>query len=228
MDGLVFLLDVDNTLLDNDRAKADLGQQVAALMGADSVERWWECYEQVRRETDTVDYPRTLTQFRAAYPDASRFAHLADYVLGLPYAQYLYPGALDTLAHLRALGTPAIVSDGDAVYQAAKIARAGLASAVDDRVLIFHHKEAHLLSIAGCFPAERYVLIDDKPRILAAAKGILGERLVTLHVAQGHYAEATERASYPAPDLMVPTIADVQGLGAADFRGVGGPPRAAC
>ncbi len=218
---LVFMLDVDNTLVDNDRVKEDLSARVEALMGPERAARWWDLYEQVRRETDVVDLPRTLTRFRAAFPDESRFPHLADYVLGLPFDRYVYPGALEALAHLHALGRPVIVSDGDAVYQAAKIARAGLAAAVDDHVLIYLHKETHLLEIVQRYPADHYVLVDDKPRILAAAKGMLGERLTTLHVVQGHYAHPAERASYPPPDLAVDAIGDVRDLGPETFLGRG-------
>ena len=218
MSELAFLFDVDNTLLDNDRAKADLAAEIEQLVGAGRAARFWEAYEQVRREADVVDYPRTLARFRAFFPEEPSFPHVAARVLGFPYESYLYPGALEALAHCRALGTAAIVSDGDPIYQAAKIARAGLVEAVDRNLLIYAHKEAHLEELLQRFPAERHVLVDDKPRILAAAKGRLGERLVTLHVRQGHYAFAEERCAYPAPDLEVDAIADVQQLGADAFR----------
>jgi hypothetical protein len=220
MDDLVFLLDVDNTLLDNDRAKEDMAARVEDLVGAERAARWWELYEQVRQETDVVDYPRTLTRYRAVFPDEPRFPHLADFILGLPYAGYVYPGALETLTYLRTLGTTVIVSDGDAVYQAAKIARAGLAAAVDDHVLIFLHKEGRIEDVRQRYPAEHYLLIDDKLRILARLKGILGDLVTTLHVAQGHYA-SSERGIYPAADLEVPSIAAVRQLGREVFLGGG-------
>jgi FMN phosphatase YigB (HAD superfamily) len=208
MTDLAFLFDVDNTLLDNDRAKADLAAQIGRLLGPEHGAAFWDLYEQVRREVDVVDYPRTLARFRAAFPDEPRFPELADYVLAYPYQAYLYPGALDAVAHCRTLGTAAIVSDGDAVYQAAKIARAGLAAAVDNRVMICLHKETRFVDILQRFPADRYVLVDDKPRILAAAKGLLRDRVITLLVLQGHY--AAEHADYPPPDLTVEGIGDVQ------------------
>jgi hypothetical protein len=220
MDALAFLLDVDNTLLDNDRAKEDMAARVEALVGAERAQRWWELYEQVRQETDVVDFPRTLTRYRAAFPDEPRFPHLADYVLGLPYDGYVYPGALETLAYLRTLGTTVIVSDGDAVYQAAKIARAGLAAAADDHVLIFLHKEGRIQDARARYPAEHYVLFDDKLRILAALKGILGDLVTTIHVAQGHYA-VSERGHFPAADLEVPSIAAVRDLSREAFLGRG-------
>jgi FMN phosphatase YigB (HAD superfamily) len=212
MDDLVFLLDVDNTLLDNDRAKEDMAARVEALVGAERAQRWWDLYEQVRRETDVVDYPRTLTRYRATFPDEPCFPHLADYILGLPYAGYVYPGALETLAYLRTLGTTVIVSDGDTVYQAAKIARAGLAAAVDDHVLIFLHKEGRIQEVRERYPAEHYVLVDDKLRILAAVKDAWGERVTTVFPRQGHYAHDPEiLASYPSADLSVERIGDVLG-----------------
>jgi FMN phosphatase YigB (HAD superfamily) len=213
---LAFLFDVDNTLLDNDRAKADLAMLVDELVGPERGARFWEVYEQVRDEVDVVDYPRTLARFRTLFPDEPYFPDLATRVLGFPYEAYLYPGALEAIAHCRTLGTVAIVSDGDAVYQAAKIARAGLAAAVDRHVVICLHKETRFAEILQRFPAERHVLVDDKPRILAAAKGLLGERLVTLLVRQGHY--AAEHRAYPAPDLAIDAIADLQRLDRADFR----------
>jgi hypothetical protein len=216
MDDLVFLVDVDNTLLDTDRAKEDMAARIKELVGAERAARWWDLYEQVRRETDVVDYPRTLTRYRANFPDEPRFPHLADYILGLPYADYLYPGTLETLAYLRTLGPTVIVSDGDAVYQAAKIARAGLAAAVDDHVMIFLHKEGRIEEVRERYPAEHYVLIDDKLRILARLKGILGELVTTLHVAQGHYA-SSERGTFPAADVEVPSIAAVRDLGREVF-----------
>jgi FMN phosphatase YigB (HAD superfamily) len=216
MSELAFLFDVDNTLLDNDRAKADLAAQVERLVGPERGAQFWEAYEQVRREVDVVDYPRTLARFRAAFPDEPRFPEMADRVLAYPYQEYLYPGALEAIAHCRTLGTVAIVSDGDAVYQAAKIARAGLAAAVDNRVMICLHKETRFAEILQRFPADRYVLVDDKPRILAAAKGLLRDRVVTLLVRQGHY--AAEHADYPAPDLTAERIGDVQRYGCDTFR----------
>ena len=219
---LAFLFDVDNTLLDNDRAKADMAAQIERLVGPARATQFWEVYEQVRLEGDVVDYPRTLRRFRTVCPDEPTFPEVAALVLCYPYETCLYPGALDAIAHLKALGTTAILSDGDPVYQAAKIARAGLVAAVDRNLLIYVHKEAHLEELVQRFGAERYVLVDDKPRILAAAKGRLGECVVTVHVRQGHYALAEERGTYPAPDLELQAIGDLRRLGREDFR-----PRAA-
>ena len=143
--------------------------------------------------------------------------------LDIPSGLHGDTALLDAIAHLKTLGTVAIVSDGDPVFQPAKIARAGLAVAVDDNVLIYAHKEAHLDEVTQRFPGERYILVDDKPRILAVAKGQLGARLVTLHVCQGRYAHAAEHHAYPAADLTVDAIAGLQGFTAQDFRLVEAP-----
>src|SRR4030095_7232891 len=162
---LTFLIDVDNTLLDNDAVKADMAQRLEQLMGAAHAVSFLTVYQAVRRARDVLELPRTLGQFRAQHPDAQGFPQVADLVLGYPYASALYPGALDTVRHLRALGQVVIVSDGDPVYQAAKIARAGLADAVD-AVMLFAHKENHFDELRERVPADRHVLIDDKLRIL--------------------------------------------------------------
>jgi FMN phosphatase YigB (HAD superfamily) len=212
---LAFLIDVDNTLLDNDAVKADLADRLEQLMGAEHAESFWAVYEDVRRASDFVDLPRTLGQFRAHHPDARGFPQVADLVLGYPYADALYPGALDTVRHLRALGQVIIVSDGDPVYQAAKIARAGLADAVN-AVVLFAHKENHFDELRERFPADRHVLIDDKLRILATAKHLLGDAARTVFVRQGKYAVA-EAHRYPPADLTVEHIADLLATEASAF-----------
>jgi FMN phosphatase YigB (HAD superfamily) len=212
---LAFLIDVDNTLLDNDAVKSDLARRLELLMGTAHASDFWTVYEDVRRASDFVDFPRTLNQFRAQHPDAHGFPQAADLVLGYPYHQARYPGALDALRHLRTLGQLVIVSDGDPVYQAAKIARAGLADAVDE-VVLFAHKENHFDELRARFPADRHVLIDDKPRILATAKHLLGDHARTLFVRQGSYALADEQR-YPPADITIDSIADLTRLDATRF-----------
>jgi FMN phosphatase YigB (HAD superfamily) len=212
---LAFLIDVDNTLLDNDAAKADLARQLEQLMGAAHAASFWAVYEDVRRANDFVDLPRSLGQFRAQHPDARGFPQVADLVLGYPYARTLFPGALDTVRYLRELGQVVIVSDGDPVYQAAKIARAGLADAVDE-VVLFAHKETHFDELRERFPADRHVLVDDKLRILATAKHLLGDAARTVFVRQGKYALA-EEPRYPPADLSVERIADLVRIEARAF-----------
>ncbi len=219
MEEFVFLLDVDNTLIDNDRVKENLQQRINDIVGEERGEAFWDIYEEVRKDLDYVDFPETLSRFIAAFRDERHFPQLADLLLGYPYYLALFPNTLQTLGHLREMGTAVIVSDGDPVFQPAKISRAGLAAAVDDNVLIFVHKEGHLDEITSQFPARRYVLVDDKPGILTRSKARLGERIVTVQVRQGKYAE--ERAETP-PDLEVQHIGDLRHVSTEDLRRLAG------
>ncbi|MEO8632211.1 MAG: HAD family hydrolase [Chloroflexota bacterium] len=211
----VFLIDVDNTLLDNDRAKADVARVMSALVGRDRATRFWSLYEQVREDCGVVDYPETLRRFRRGLreevrvPDEDRaaFDHVDRAVLDVAFERYLYPRALDVIARLWREGEPAILSDGDRVYQPWKIARSGLLLAVRGNVLIYEHKEDHLAEVQRRFPADHYLHIDDKVALLARTKASLGDRVTTIHVRQGHYAADT--ATGAPPDITVERIADV-------------------
>ncbi len=203
----VFLIDVDNTLLDNDRAKADVARAIRELVGPDRAARFWSLYEEVRDECGVVDYPETLRRFRRAFPEESRLTDVDRTVLDVAFERYLYPRALDVIAHLWRLGEPAILSDGDRVYQPMKIERSGVLLAVRGNVLVYEHKEDHLAEVQRRFPAEHYVHIDDKAALLARTRASLGDRVTTVHVRQGHY--ATEGASGAPPDVVVERIADV-------------------
>lgn len=219
--GLVFLVDVDNTLIDNDAVKADLAARVEGALGPGDAARFWSAYEEVRRERDVVDFPRMLERLAPTIADARAFARVAALILGYPYEQSLYPGAREALRHLRALGTVAIVSDGDAVFQPDKIARAGLAEAVD-RLFITTHKERELPRVMEALPAAGYVMIDDKPRILAALKSSFGDGVFTLHVCQGRYAHADEHSLRPGPDHTVDAIAALAHLTRQELGGGSG------
>jgi FMN phosphatase YigB (HAD superfamily) len=203
----VFLIDVDNTLLDNDQAKADVALAIRALVGLDRAARFWSLYEKVRDEYGVVDYPETLRRFRRTFPEVSRVTDVDRAVLDVPFERYLYPRALDVIEHLWRLGEPVIVSDGDRVYQPIKIARAGILLAVRGNVLVYEHKEDHLAEVQRRFPADRYVHIDDKAALLARTRASLGERVTTVHVRQGHY--ATEDPGGLPPDIVVELIAEV-------------------
>jgi FMN phosphatase YigB (HAD superfamily) len=209
----VFLIDVDNTLLDNDRAKADVARAISGLVGPDRAARFWSLYEEVRDDRGVVDYPETLRRFRRAVREERRLADVDQTVLDVPYERYLYPRALEVIALLWQRGEPAILSDGDRVYQPMKIARAGLLLAMRGNVLVYEHKEDHLAEVQRRFPAERYAHIDDKASLLARTKETLGDRVTTVHVRQGHY--ATEPPSGPPPDIVVDRIADVLGIAPA-------------
>lgn len=213
----VFILDCDDTLLDNDALKDDLDARLRALLGGPLVERFWQVYEDVRAETGAVDYPLTLARFGPELGDETTLAQVHALIMDYPFATCVYPGALDALAHLRAIAFPTIVSDGDSVYQPRKIERSGLAAAVDGHVLIYVHKEEHLDEVMARWPAPFYVMVDDKARILSATKQLHPDRFVTIHVRQGHYGRAPDR--FPvAPDLTIERIGDLRALTLVDLR----------
>jgi FMN phosphatase YigB (HAD superfamily) len=219
---LAFLIDVDNTLLDNDRAKADEAVYLRGLLGEAAASRFWELYEEVRRQESVVDIPLTLARFRNAFADQvapELLFQLSNYFLTFPFPDYLYPGALDTLAYLNTLGTTAITSDGDASFQGLKIVSSGISAAVDGRVALYLHKQEHLDEITSLFPAAHYVMIEDKANLLSAVKAKMAQQLTTVHVRQGKYARATPAPGDAPPDLAVATISEVQQLGQEQLLG---------
>ena len=211
---VTFLFDVDNTLIDNDRAKIDLSAQIAALLGEAGERRFWDLYEEVRRERGLVNIPLILARFGeelAADPSFDdderrrlRFA-LADIVMGFPYGEYLYPGALDAVRKARARGPVAVLSEGDATFQPHKIWRTGLDPEVDGNVLVFDRKLDHLEEMTAAFPADHYVLVEDKPDILATVKRALGSRVTTVLVRQGKYGR-TPLSEEASPDFVFDSI----------------------
>ena len=214
---VVFLLDVDNTLLDNDRIVADLREHLVHEFGAASADRYWVEFERLRSELGYADYLGALQRYRAdieaSGPGAHRLLCMSSFLVDYPFAERLYPQALDVIARLGRLGPTVILSDGDVVFQPRKIERSGLRAAVADRVLVFIHKEQMLDVVAHHFPARRYVMVDDKERILAAMKAVWGERLVTIFPRQGHYAHDPANAGrYPRADCTVERIGDLLAL----------------
>jgi FMN phosphatase YigB (HAD superfamily) len=208
---------VDNTLVDNDRVKKDIERAIASLVGADRAARFWSLYEEVRDLGNVVDFPETLRRFRRTFPGEPRLEEVDRAVLGVSFESYLYPHALEVIARLWTLGDVVILSDGDRVYQPAKIDRAGLLLAARGNVLVYEHKEDHLAEVQRRFPADRYVHVDDKAALLAQTKLALGRRATTVHVRQGHY--ASEAPSGPPPDIAVDRIADLLRLDSARFGG---------
>lgn len=213
---VAFLFDVDNTLLDNDRAKAELASGIEGAVGPEAGARFWEIYEDVRRMRDYVDYPHTLQRFREAFPLEPGFPEVAELVLGYPYQSVLYPGALEVLAHVQSMGPAAIVTDGDPVYQAAKIARAGLAEAVGRRVFLYAHKEAHLSEVRESLPAAQYVIFEDKLYVLATVKR-MEDRILTVHVRQGHYGQIDPAEQRFTADRSLDRIGDLLDMDLESF-----------
>jgi hypothetical protein len=206
---IVFVLDCDNTLLDNDAVKTAMDTRLRETLGVALTAEFWRVYEDVRVRQGTVDLPATFDALRPALPSDDALERARAAVMDFPFHEFLYPETLDTLATLQRHGTPVIVSDGDSVYQPRKIERSGLAKAVDGQWVVYIHKEDHLDSIMRRWPARFYVMIDDKARILSETKRRLPERFVTIHILQGHYAAASFE---PAPDITLGNIGAIRGL----------------
>ena len=214
---VVFLLDVDNTLLDNDRFAADLGDRLEQAFGATERDRYWAIYAQLRDELGYADYLGALQRFRAGLDNDPALLQMSPWLLDYPFAERLYPHALDTIAHLRSLGPTAILSDGDVVFQPRKIQHAGLWAALDGNVLIYLHKQQMLVAMQQRYPAAHYVMVDDKPQILADMKQRLGRRLTTVFVRQGHYAAAAPVELQSAADITIACIGELRGRKLEDF-----------
>lgn len=206
----VFLFDVDNTLLDNDRVTADLKRHLESEVGRERQEHYWAIYEQLRAELGYADYLGALQRYRSEYPRDPRLLTVSRFLVNYPFANRLFPNSLDVVDQCKRWGKAVILSDGDVVFQPRKVDRSGLFDAVDGRVLIYVHKEQELDDVEQQFPAGHYVLVDDKLRILTAVKKVWGPRVTTVFVRQGHYArDAKAIAGYPAADLSLERIGDL-------------------
>ena len=220
MTTLVFLIDVDNTLIDNDNVKNDLDTHLRVEIGPALTDFFWELYEQAREESGVVNIPLALAWLREKTPlsvlDQQTYLHIHSLFDNYPFFKALYPYTLETLQYLRTLGLTVIVSDGDMFFQAEKIYHSNLAEAVEGRVLIYTHKQQHLQEIMQLYPADHYAMIDDKPQILADAKSIMGNRLTTVFVQQGKYAAGPKPANF-TPDISVLHIADLMQVSAEEL-----------
>ena len=206
----VFLFDVDNTLIDNDRFVADLSARLEHDFGKAGNEHYWTIYEALRAELGFADFLGALQRFRAGREDAPELLQLSQFMLDYRFADRLFPQALQAIEHVRSFGTPAILSDGDIVFQPRKIQCSGLWHAVQGQVLVTIHKQDALGLVQEQFPARHYVMIDDKPHLLAAMKRKLGACLTSVFVRQGHYAaSARDQSIVPAPDQSVARIGDL-------------------
>jgi FMN phosphatase YigB (HAD superfamily) len=210
VDKLVFLLDCDNTLLDNDRVIDDLRAHLASEFGAESRDRYWKIFEALRDELGYADYLGALQRYRLGAMNDPRLLQMSAFLVDYPFADRLYPQALQVIGHFRRWGPTVILSDGDVVFQPRKIQRSGLWQAVEGRVLIYIHKERMLDEVAQRYPARHYVMVDDKLRILTAMKEIWRDRLTTVFLRQGHYAlEAHKLSAYPPADLRFERIGEL-------------------
>jgi FMN phosphatase YigB (HAD superfamily) len=207
---VAFLFDVDNTLLDNDRVTADLRRYLEQMFGPGVRDRYFAIFEELRAELGYADYLGTLQRYRLEAECDPKLPLMSEYLVDYPFANRLYPGSLDALEHVRKWGPTVILSDGDVVFQPRKIRRSSLWDAVEGRVLIYIHKELLLDDVERRYPARRYVMVDDKLRILAAMKNVWGDRLTTVFPRQGHYALDPEVvAAYPAADITIERIGEL-------------------
>lgn len=216
---LVFLFDVDNTLLDNDRVKADMQSALLKLLGEDGSKRFWELYEEVRKELDVVNYPETLKRFAEGWKEKKVAEKAVELLNNWPYKEYLYPGSMAALEHVTKLGEVGILSDGDSDYQPRKIASAGLTEAVGGPadVLIYVHKDQCFEDVMRRLPGRHYVLVEDKEKLLAAAEEFMGDHVTTVWVKQGHYAHDPSQYRKPDPDITIEKIGDLCKLEKDDF-----------
>lgn len=222
--GVVFLLDCDNTLLDNDGVQDDLRERLAREFGLPSRDRYWAIFEELRDELGYADYLGALQRYRLADLSDARLLWMSSFLLDYPFANRLYPAALDVIRYLDRLGTTVILSDGNVVFQPRKVQRSGLWAAVDGRVLIYIDKERMLDAVAALYPARHYVMVDDKLRILAVVKKVWDERVTTVFPRQGHYArDPSTLAAYPAADLTVERIGELMTRDLPSLLGTAAP-----
>lgn len=218
MHDLVFLFDVDNTLLDNDRVQRDLSAHLAENYGVEARDRYWTLFEEQRAALGYADYLGALQRYRLEALHNPKVLRIANWLADYGFADRLYAHALDVVAQARSWGETVILSDGDAAFQPRKVERSGLWHAFRDNVLIFVHKEQSLECVERWYPARHYVIIDDKLRILEAVKRSWGDRVTTVFPRQGHYAlEPGVEARYQPPDLRLDRIGDLLRLSRSDF-----------
>ena len=208
--GFVFLFDVDNTLLDNDQVIADLGRFLKQEVGPRYARRYWTIFEHLRSRLGYADYLGALQRYRSLYPHHLGLLAVSRYLVNYPFANRLFPNSLDVIARVKRWGTAVLLTDGDVVFQPRKVERAGLLEAVEGNALIYVHKELELANVQARFPAEHYVMVDDKLRIHSAIKKRWGRRVTTVFVRQGHYAlDPKALATYPQADVTIERIGDL-------------------
>jgi hypothetical protein len=220
MNETVFLFDVDNTLLDNDRVTRDLRRFLDKEVGTERSSCYWEIFEDIRSDLGYADYLGALQRYRLQYPYESHLLAVSTYLINYPFANRLFPNSLDVIESCGAIGTVVILTDGDVVFQPRKIERSGIFEAVAGNILIYIHKEEELSDVERRYPAEKYVVVDDKLRILTAIKEAWGDRVITVFPRQGHYAlDAGEVAKYPPADITIERIGDLLEIAPQKFGG---------
>ena len=205
-DTTVFLFDVDNTLLDNDAVAADLRAHLTEEFGDERQQRYWDEFEALRTELGYADYLGALQRYRAKHPRDSHVLTVSQFLVNYPFANRLFPESLDVVERARTWGPAVILSDGDVVFQPRKIERSGLLDAVDSNILIYVHKEEELDDVERRYPAEHYVMVDDKLWLLHAMKRYWGARVTTVWPKQGHYVTDARVRTLPAPDVTIERI----------------------
>jgi len=210
-DSTVFLFDVVNTLLDNDRVEADLKRHLKGTVGEECQQRYWEIFEQLRSELGYADYLGALQRYRVERPRDPRLLEVSYFMVNYPFANRLYPESLDAIEHAKHYGRVVILSDGDVVFQPRKVDRSGLYETFAGHVLIYVHKERELEDVENKYPAGHYIMVDDKVRILTAIKQYWGARVTTVFPRQGHYAlDKAQVEKYPQPDITIQRIGELQ------------------
>ncbi len=207
---VVFLFDVDNTLLDNDHVTADLRRHLDLKVGQDRSLRYWEIFEDLRTELGYADYLGALQRYRVEHPHDMNLLAVSQFLANYPFANRLFSKSLDVIEHVRKWGPAVILSDGDVVFQPRKVDRSGIMQAVEGNVLIYVHKEVELEDVERRYPADHYVMVDDKLRILTALKQTWGKRVTTVFPQQGHYANDPEiLEKYPPADIRIDRIGEL-------------------
>jgi FMN phosphatase YigB (HAD superfamily) len=225
-DGIVFLLDVDNTLLDNDRVSADLKRHLKESVGEICEQRYWDIFETLRAELGYADYLGALQRYRVEQPREPRLLEVSYFMINYPFANRLYPESLDAVEYAKKIGRAAILSDGDVVFQPRKVDRSGLYDVFDGQVLIYVHKEHELDDVEAKYPADHYVMVDDKVRLLDAIKNHWGKRVTTVFPRQGHYAlDQKLVAQYPKPDITLERIGELKNYSAEQILAAAGEGR---
>lgn len=216
--GIVVLLDVDNTLLDNDLVRARLEEVLAGALGSQHAGRFWDIYEEVREETDFVNFPETVERFGRECADTGCVSAVSSVLYEFPFREVVFSQSLDAIRHVAGFATPVILSDGDQLFQRYKIRAAGLEAAVGGNVLVYVHKEHEIADIRRRYPAAQYAMVDDKPRIHAALKGQMGDGVTTVMVCQGKYAHDPSHHDFPEADITIEGIGGLLELSEEDLR----------